>query len=442
MILNVPTGGGKTVVCSKIVADTAAKGNKVMILVYRQEILEQFFKTLNYFGITPGLIAPGHPTPFGSQVILGMVQTFARRMNPIVTKQLGVKLTVFDETHRGEFEKVGKILPGYILGLSATPKSSGKIPLKDYFDELISPVSMTELLEGGYLVRAKTFSIDHDFSQLKRNAKDYTEQSLAQEFSKPILFEGAVNNYLRLASGKKTICYNVNVELSQQITEEFNHRGVKAVHVDGTTDKGDRKRIFKAFANDHYDVLCNVGIATTGYDEPRVECIIENRATTQLTLHHQMIGRGARSYSHGDYTKKEFTIIDMGRNFVRHGLFGEEVNWKAIFKDPLKSQNKEGKREKDLRECKECGAVIKAKASACPYCDAEYTVQEKFEHFMENASLEEIKQYRFKNLPPHLRGLKYSEMTFAQLQEYGEHMGYQPTWAWTMRSKIQKKAKV
>jgi type I site-specific restriction endonuclease len=41
-------------------------------------------------------------------------------------------------------------------------------------------------------------------------------------------------------------------------------------------------------------IVTSVGILTTGFDEPTVECIILNRATRSLTLYHQMIGRGSR----------------------------------------------------------------------------------------------------------------------------------------------------
>ena len=77
-------------------------------------------------------------------------------------------------------------------------------------------------------------------------------------------------------------------------------------------------------------ILTSVGILTTGFDEPTVETIIINRATKSLTLYFQMIGRGSRLLPN----KKEFTIIDLGNNAARFGLWDAPVDWQHIFKSP------------------------------------------------------------------------------------------------------------
>ena len=76
--------------------------------------------------------------------------------------------------------------------------------------------------------------------------------------------------------------------------------------------------------------LTSVGILTTGFDEPTVETIILNRATKSLTLYFQMIGRGSRKLPNKD----EFTVIDLGNNAARFGLWSDPVNWQHIFKSP------------------------------------------------------------------------------------------------------------
>lgn len=73
-----------------------------------------------------------------------------------------------------------------------------------------------------------------------------------------------------------------------------------------------------------------MGILTTGFDVPDIEAIILNRATRSLTLYHQMIGRGSRVTE----SKKEFTVVDMGNNMARFGLWEEKVDWNLVFKNP------------------------------------------------------------------------------------------------------------
>ena len=76
--------------------------------------------------------------------------------------------------------------------------------------------------------------------------------------------------------------------------------------------------------------MTSVGILTTGFDEPSVETIILNRATRSLTLYHQMIGRGSRIWQN----KSEFTIVDLGNNVRRFGLWQDYINWNDAFKYP------------------------------------------------------------------------------------------------------------
>jgi superfamily II DNA or RNA helicase len=64
--------------------------------------------------------------------------------------------------------------------------------------------------------------------------------------------------------------------------------------------------------------LTSVGILTTGFDEPTVDTIILNRATKFDPIL-QMIGRGSRKLPNKDM----FTVIDLGNNAARFGLWSD-----------------------------------------------------------------------------------------------------------------------
>ena len=100
--------------------------------------------------------------------------------------------------------------------------------------------------------------------------------------------------------------------------------------MDNKTSKENRKEILKWFKKTKGAVLTSVSILTTGFDEPTVQTVILNRATTSITLYHQMIGRGARKLPN----KKSFTIIDLGNNIDRFGPWEEPVDWKYAFEQP------------------------------------------------------------------------------------------------------------
>ncbi|PZQ86791.1 MAG: hypothetical protein DI548_06595 [Flavobacterium johnsoniae] len=96
------------------------------------------------------------------------------------------------------------------------------------------------------------------------------------------------------------------------------------------SDNEERKEILSWFKHTPDAILTSVGILTTGFDEPTVETIILNRATKSLTLYFQMIGRGSRKLPNKD----SFTVIDLGNNAARFGLWSDPVDWQHIFKSP------------------------------------------------------------------------------------------------------------
>ena len=61
-----------------------------------------------------------------------------------------------------------------------------------------------------------------------------------------------------------------------------------------------------------------------------VKSIILNRATKILDTYFQMIGRGSRVLPN----KTEFTVIDLGNNMSRFGLWDADVDWHRIFHCP------------------------------------------------------------------------------------------------------------
>lgn len=421
VIVQLPTGGGKGVVLAEMAKRAIESGNTPCISCHRVEIFDQLYNNLKSFGIQPSLIAAGtHPMP-GAPCYLSMVETLCRRMNKGLIDKLNINFFILDEVHFGSYYKLVNQLDCCIAGFTASPKSTGKPELNTYFDDIVCGPKVSELIRIGRLTPGVTFSVDHDFSKIKMKGGEYDDKALFQEFKKPKLWNGAVERYLEHAKGLQALCYSVNVEQSNARALQFREHGIRSAHVDGTTDQDTRKRIFDMYRNGEIDIICNVGIATTGTDLPETECIIQDFATTSLVKHHQTLGRGARAAS----GKTRFIIIDMGRNYLRHGLFGEDVNWEHIFNNPSLATKKESKREK--RECDECGFVMKLTLRKCPNCGDFISQKEIEKKLLFGASLSEIKEYRLKQLPPHLRK-PVSEMTYHDLMQYAGHMGHKPSW--------------
>lgn len=337
LLYQLPTGGGKTVIFSELakrfILDT---GKKVLILTHRIELLGQTSRMLTDIGVENKIIdSKVKVLEEGKDhwCYVAMVETLNNRLNDehIVFDKLG--LVVIDEAHYNSFRKLFKFFENQILlGVTATPLSSNiKLPLKDNYQELIVGESISTLVDDGFLAKAKTYSYDVNLKSLKVGINgDYTVSSSERLYGNYFMQEKLLYAYEEKAKGTKTLIFNNGIHTSLQVAQLFEEEGYEIRHLDNTHTEKERQEILQWFHEKPDAILTSVSILTTGFDEPTVETIILNRATKSLTLYHQMIGRGSRVLDN----KKDFTVIDLGNNARRFGLWDAHVNWPDIFRAP------------------------------------------------------------------------------------------------------------
>lgn len=337
LLYQLPTGGGKTVIFSQIVREYIQRTNKkVLILTHRIELCKQTSKMLTGFGVRNKVInstIKELPDQDDYMCFVAMVETLNNRLNDDKVELDNLGMVIIDEAHYNSFRKLFKFFEkSFILGVTATPLSSNiKLPMKDNYRELIVGDSINSLIEKGFLAKANTYSYDVGLSTLKVGINgDYTVKSSEELYSNFSMQEKLLDAYMEKSLGKKTLIFNNGINTSKEVYETFRNAGFDVRHLDNTTSKQDRKDILKWFKKKPDAILTSVSILTTGFDEPTVETIILNRATKSLTLYYQMIGRGSRVLP----GKDEFTVIDLGNNAARFGLWSAPVDWKQIFRSP------------------------------------------------------------------------------------------------------------
>ena len=79
VIMQLSTGGGKTVIFSYIAQKSAAKGSKILVLTHRDELLSQTSGTLVDFGLSPKLINSKVKHPADGLLFVGMTGTLDRK---------------------------------------------------------------------------------------------------------------------------------------------------------------------------------------------------------------------------------------------------------------------------------------------------------------------------------------------------------------------------
>jgi superfamily II DNA or RNA helicase len=337
LLYQLPTGGGKTVIFSEIVRRyLESYDKKVVVLTHRIELCKQTSKMLKGFDVKNKIInskVKELPDQNEYSCFVAMVETLKNRLNDEKLIIDNVGLVIIDEAHYNSFRKLlGSFKNAFILGVTATPLSSNiKLPMYENYKELIVGDPINKLINNGFLARANTFSYDVGLSSLKVGINgDYTVKSSDELYSQLDMQHKLLFSYEEKSKGKKTLIFNNGINTSLYVYETFREAGYTIKHLDNTTSAEDRKDILTWFKKTPDAILTSVGILTTGFDEPTVETIIINRATKSLTLYYQMIGRGSRKLPNKD----EFTILDLGNNAARFGLWSEPVDWQHIFKSP------------------------------------------------------------------------------------------------------------
>jgi superfamily II DNA or RNA helicase len=353
VVAQLATGGGKTV-CFSAICDrfTARNTSDILILVHREELLAQATKAIRIptQAVTAGMKSIPH-----ARVYVAMVETAYKRLD----KFTNIGLVIVDEVHIGNFTKVIEHFTSqYIIGFTATPLAARKTnPLRNYFDDIVCGIDIPDLIEQGYLCPELTYSAAQivDRAKLKMKAGEFDAQQMAAAFKAPKYIETTVNAYKQHSLGQKTIIFNCNVEHSMAVNAAFQAAGFNSRHLDAGSP--DRAEVLQWFANTPDAILNNIGIATTGFDQPDIETVIVNKATASMPLWLQMCGRGARPHN----VKLAFTIIDLGGNCITHGLWSSPRNWSNIFHNPKKPGNGVA----PVKECPDCGALMHTAVRLC-----------------------------------------------------------------------------
>ena len=337
LLYQLPTGGGKTRIFSEITNRFISKYNrKVVVLTHRIELCKQTATTLKNLGVRNKVInsaVKALSRKEAYQCYVAMVETLKNRIKEGLINPDEIGLVIIDEAHHNSFHKLlGNFRNAGVIGVTATPFSSDiNLPMRKNYDELIVGESISSLIAQGFLAKPKTWRYDVELNTLKTGLHgDFTVSTSDELYSSPAMLELLLHAYEAHAKNKKTLIFNNGIFTSKNVCKMFSDAGYAVKHLDNHTSTAEREEILKWFKKTKNAILTSVSILTTGFDEPTVQSVILNRATTSLTLYHQMIGRGSRRLPQ----KKNFTIIDLGNNTDRFGEWHNPVDWQQVFDHP------------------------------------------------------------------------------------------------------------
>ncbi|MEE9393431.1 MAG: DEAD/DEAH box helicase [Planctomycetota bacterium] len=301
VLLNMATGTGKTVIFSEI---AKLFQGRVLVLAHRDELISQTIDKLTE--LTGEAVGLEQASSYSGKerIVVGSVQTVCRKDRYTRMQQLGgFDLVILDEAHHyvaKTYKRAIDAFPNaYLLGVTATPDRGDKRALGQIVETCAYRFDILAGIDAGYLVplQGHHVSIDAiDLSNVRTVAGDLNRSELDDAVCKGV--EGIVKATLERWPDRKAIAFWPKKRSARLACERFNYYAPGIAEcIDDDTPRDERRDIIARCRSGDIQILCNVLIATEGFDWPECSLIVDARPTKSRALYTQKVGRGTRTLS-------------------------------------------------------------------------------------------------------------------------------------------------
>lgn len=356
VLLQLPTGGGKSILFSTIVMQKAFGADRLptAIMVHRKELVQQISLTLSSLGIMHNIIAPKITITgiiaaqrkrygksfydFKSHVSVISVDTLNSRILKHKDWVKSIKLWITDEAaHLLASNKWGKAVSYFNncigLGVTATPQRLDKKGLGSHadgvFDHMVVGPGSRWLIQNKYLSRYKIVAPESDIANYlakPSDRADYTRENMAEAAGKSQIVGDVVTNYLKFAPGKQAILFATDINTAKKMEENFIDKGIPAKLLTGMSSDRERFEGIIDFEEKRTKVLVNVDLFDEGLDCPNIEVVIMARPTMSLGKYLQMcVDEETEILTDKGWTNYE--SISKAKKVAALNISSEEIEW-------------------------------------------------------------------------------------------------------------------
>lgn len=378
-----PTGAGKTVVFSHLIARFLAANprQRVLVLAHTDELVTQAVKKLRV--VAPHLrvgIVKAARNEVQAQVIVASVQSLRNPRRRDTIRDVG--LVVVDECHHATAKTYRDILTHYgcmgrpceacagvggsvsrghennpwhprvqesgnmvenrpcsdcmstgldqggtnatpLMGFTATLVRGDNASLSDIWQTVAYRKDISFMIRRGYLLNpiGKRIEVDDlDLRKVKKSGGDYQAHALEEALDASLAPEIVAKAYVEHAGTRSGILFAPTVDSAYTFASELVGQGVSAEVVHGALPQEERRAILRRLESGETQVIANCMVLTEGFDSPKVSCIVIARPTRSSGLYQQMVGRGLRPDLTLPREGQDCLILDVVGASQVHGL--------------------------------------------------------------------------------------------------------------------------
>lgn len=307
-MLVAPTGTGKTVTSSRAIKAWLDAGERVLVLVDLERLLEQMLDDLEEEGIM-ALVEKAE---------MSALSAFGRRGNCVLASMQtlhptrlakwpsnGFDKIVIDECHELKYLSILEHFAGTpYLGMTATPMRGDNQSLKKWFHHpYIRTLTMREAIEGWngitkayedpFLSRIliKTVPAPNiDLTELKVVGQGFDSKELDR-----VIWENTnfiASRVMETAGDRPTWVYCPKIPSADAIAEALRDMGATAASYHSKV--ADPKTLMQQFERGELQFLTNVNMLIKGVNVRKVSCIVRAKPSLSIGPTTQEIGRGTR----------------------------------------------------------------------------------------------------------------------------------------------------
>jgi len=314
-----PTGSGKSTVIGEIGRRALDRGQRVVALAHRGELLDQmrrdFTAVAPHYADRTGIVR-AETDDSHADIVFATLQTLATAHR---RKALGERhVILWDEVHHAgaegfhtTFRELGGYDSALMAGFTATMNRDqrGVIGLGDVIQKISYEKDLAWAIRKGFLVKPHGMTVRikglDALDDVRNVAGDFHQAELAEVMEAATQY---VVDAIKLhATDRRPIIFAASVDAAHHIADALTEADYPAIAVTGDIGYDDRGPFYDAYRSGDCKALVTVQVLTEGADFPMCDCVVLARPTRSKNLYSQMIGRGLRLFE----GKTDALVLDL-----------------------------------------------------------------------------------------------------------------------------------